>query len=77
MRCYCWRLAGRAAPPCSHVASPCFTTHGPESPPLSQVRAWLGVQHRPEAAGLDGFNLAAAAAFLCYALFVGLTGKKV
>lgn len=45
--------------------------------PVLQVRAWLGVQQRPEAAGLDGFNLAAAGAFLCYALFVGLTGKKV
>ncbi|PRW60803.1 Squalene synthase isoform A [Chlorella sorokiniana] len=44
---------------------------------IEQVRAWMGVQQRAEAAGLDGFNLAAACAFLCYALFVGLTGKKV
>ncbi len=86
----CRRACAAALGASSFVSLPYFSrpltelrgTHTPKlhplhPPPALQVRAWMGVQQQPEAAGLDGFNLAAAYAFLCYALFVSLTGKKV
>lgn len=46
-------------------------------PALLEVRTWLGIALRPDAAGLDAFNVGAAALLLCYALWVSVTGRKV
>lgn len=44
---------------------------------IETVRAWFGIPRRPDATGLDFFNQLSAALFLCYALWIGLTGRKV
>ncbi len=44
---------------------------------LPQVRAYFGIPQRPDATSIDRFNMMAAAAFLVYALWIGITGKKV
>jgi len=50
----------------------------PSPHPLpAQARAWFGIPSRPEATALDGFNQIAASLFFCYALWIGLTGRKV
>lgn len=71
------RRAGGGVPAhASHCSHP-PTLPPPSRPPPRQVRAYLGIPVRPEAAGIDAFQRLAAAAFLGYALFAGLTGKKV
>jgi hypothetical protein len=46
-------------------------------PPALQVRAWLGIPNPENAAALDSINIYMASAFLLYALFVLLTGKRL
>lgn len=71
------RASTDLAPPTHpHTPSP-HPSPQPLTTPNAQVRAYLGIPVRPEAAGIDTFQRAAAVAFLVYALFAGLTGKKV
>ena len=67
-----------AAPPSpSHLPAPAppASAFAPASSP--QVRAFFGIPRRPDATGVDAFNMLAATLFFCYALWIVITGRKV